>query len=91
VILVMPRVALEGDSPACVMSKYGALIGISRARAVWRFGFMPGSLLALAAGVSTIQPMWVLAFHDGHVIETYFSTWDPQLPGRFQRILKAAL
>jgi hypothetical protein len=87
----MPLVALEGDTPDRVMAVNGALLGFSRARAVWCFGFKPGTLLAGSFHVFTVRPLRALAFHDGHVIETYFGPWDAQLPSRFVNILEAVL
>ncbi len=90
VIPTMPMVALEEDRER-VMALHGALLGFSRARAVWRFGFQPGTLIAEAFHVFTITPMWALSFHNGHVIETYFGNWNALLPSRFVHILEADL
>ena len=91
VIIRMPLVSLEDDSPQHAMANCGTLLGFSRARAVWRFGFIPGTLMALAFHVATVRPMWVLAFHDGHPIETFAGAWDIRLPIKFRNTLEARL
>jgi hypothetical protein len=91
VIIRMPLVSLEDDSPERAMATCGILIGLGRARAVWRFGFIPGTLLALAFHVATVRPLWVLALHDGRPLETISGAWDIRLPIKFRNTLEAGL
>ncbi len=91
VIIQMPQVSLEDDSPQRAMATYGILLGFNHVRAVWRFGFIPGTLLATAFHIATVRPLWVLALHDGHPIETACGAWDMRLPIKFRNTLEAAL
>lgn len=88
---VMPQVHLEDDAPNSIMSSYGFLLGFSRQRAVWRFGFAPGSQLSLRCQVCTLHPLWALSLHNGTVIETFIGLWTDSPPSRFQNILGASL
>jgi len=96
----MPMVVLEGDSAEHAMANHGLLAGFSDRRAVWRFGFVPGSQLARVFGVAAEFPTWVLTFHGGTVIGTSLGSWargiEPthpgsDLPARFRHILEATL
>ena len=90
-ISLMPTVILEDDAPARPMAQNGALLGFSPARAVWRFGFKPGSDIARAFGVSSRRPMYVLAMHQGRVLETLTAAWGEPVPGRLRKVLGARL
>jgi len=86
----MPQVFLDND-PDRAMSVHGLLMGFSRQRAVWRFGFPPGSLMANAFGVSALAPLWALTIHRGTVIETYTGPWAGDPPSPFKNVLVAKL
>lgn len=87
----MPSVAVDGDGAERHMAKIGSLLGFSVARAVWRFGFKPGSDIARAFGVSAPRPLYVLAMPQGRVLETLTTAWGDGVPGRFTKVLRAKL
>lgn len=89
---VMPQVHVPGDAPGWPMRLYGELMGFSRRRAVWRYGFRPESLIAMAFGISTEFPVWALAFLGGTVIETWEAPgWGALPPAKFQTIIGGTL
>jgi hypothetical protein len=91
VTAAMPHVVIEEDTPDGAMSLHGIILGFSRVRAVWRFGFEPDSMLARAFRVDTALPTWVLANHRGTVYEVFRGAWDAMLPAKFQSILRVKL
>lgn len=84
---IQPYPKVAGDSPERIMSRSGALTGLTRTRAVWRFGFLPGSPAALAYGCAYTGKgfLFVLCDKRGKVLET-FDGWGAELPDHFQRI-----
>jgi len=84
---VMPRVALEHDSPSHAMALHPELKGFSRARAVWLFGFPRGSVMAEAFRVWTDAPLWALTVHSGTVLELFTAPWDATVPVRFSNVI----
>lgn len=88
---VMPQVWMPGDTRDAVMALHGRLLGYSRQRLVWLFGFQPGTLIARAFDVSAAHALWVLSVRTGTVIETYEGPWEVKPPSRFVSILEAAL
>jgi len=86
----MPSVWLEVDHERD-MAAHGLLVGFSRARAVWRFGFPAGSALARAFGIEAAAPRFVLTLHNGSVIETFDGAWGADPPSRMKNILEASL
>lgn len=87
---IKPSLLIEGDSSNRIMSRSGELIGLSKTRAVWRYGFLPDSDAHKAYGVSTPEFYWAIAKHNGDVLET-FTGYAFQLPDRFKAILNARL
>ncbi|MGH7186575.1 MAG: hypothetical protein ACREIB_09915 [Pseudomonadota bacterium] len=97
----MPRVVVEGDTAARVMACHGQLLGFGRARAVWRFGFVPGGSLARAFRAAAEQPLWALSVHSGTVLEVFAGSWErawplvdlagSDLPVRFRNTLAVRL
>lgn len=86
-----PRVAIPGDRPDGIMARDGHLVGISRARAVWRFGYLSCSAAAVAFGAHTRDGFtWVLATHGGTVLAEYVGN-TMHLPERFRRVIEAPL
>lgn len=67
------------------------LLGVSLRRVVWRFGFRPGTVQALATGVWTPVPVWVLAVYSGTVLRLYRGLWVDQPPAQFMNVLVADL
>jgi hypothetical protein len=73
------------------MARDGHLVGVSRARVVWRFGYLSCSAPAIAFGTDTRDGfMWVLATHRGKVLAEYAGK-PTHLPERFRRVLRAPL
>lgn len=86
---IMPLVAVDDDPyPRCPMARNGVLVGFSLARTLWRFGFVPGSDLAQAFGVSASRPLWVLCMVSGRPLETALLRWGDQPPARFIHVLE---
>jgi hypothetical protein len=90
----MPLVILEGDNENQVgttrpflMARNGTLMGMSRGRAVWRFGMLPNSEAALAYGFHSEDFTWVLSERQsGKVI----SSWQGpaiRMPDEFRSTL----
>jgi hypothetical protein len=86
-ILTMPVVALEAD-PARIQSSRGVILGHAGQRAVWRFGFEPGSFEAERFRVWTLRPMWTLAMYQGTVLDAIIGPWGMVLPIRFARVIR---
>lgn len=75
-----PNVKVPGDKDD-VQARHAWLIGVTRERCLWRFGFEPGSADAKAFGVSLDAPkIYVLAGVDGKIIETFGSKSLAGLP-----------
>lgn len=91
VIPTRPNIIVSNDSPRRVMAHSPELLGVSLRRVVWRFGFQPGSPQALACGVWTTIPVWVLAVYSGTVLQVYRGSWADQPPAQFTNVLTAAL
>ncbi len=86
-----PRTEVPGDRPDGIMARDGHLVAISRARAVWRFGYLSCSAAAVAFGASAKDGFkWVLATHEGKVLAE-FSGRTAHLPPRFRRVFHAPL
>jgi hypothetical protein len=73
------------------MARHGVLLGFSTARALWRFGFVPGSDMAQVFMAYTDRPLWVLAMHSGRPLETILLTWNDPPPARFLHVVEARL
>lgn len=86
-----PDVVVSGDSPARVMAHTPELLGVSLRRVLWRFGFQPGRLLAMATGVWTTSPVWVMAVYGGTVLDLYRGGWSDQPPAQFLNVMAARL
>jgi hypothetical protein len=85
----VPKVELEGDVNG-IMARSGHIIGVSRTRVVWRFGFMPHSDNALAHGAAVDKFLWVIATPSGRTLAT-FEGFYHELPDRFRKICKSKL
>lgn len=88
---IRPDIVVPNDSPRRVMAASPELLGVSLRRVVWRFGFRPGGPQALACGVFTSTPVWVLGMYSGTVLELYRGSWMDQPPARFVNVLLAVL
>ena len=72
------------------MTRGAQLMGFSRTRAVWLFGFMPGSPEARAYGIDTgIEGFcFVLADHRGEIVDV-FNGVAFEMPEAFRRTIDA--
>ena len=87
---VAPYIKIEGDSPNNIMARSATLTGLSKTSAVWHYGFAAQSDAAKAYGVHG-GPVWVLATHNGRVLERLDGVWACELPERYKRIINAKL
>jgi hypothetical protein len=86
-----PRVQVPGDRHDGIMARDGHLVGVSRTRAVWRFGYLSCSAPAIAFGTDTRDGFkWALTTHQGKVLAEYDGK-PAQLPERFRRVILAQL
>lgn len=90
---IMPSVELEGDNKDIkspyyrIMARYGNLVGWSRSRVVWRFGFLRDSDFHKAFGVYKDVFLWVMSSFCGeHIMET-FEGFACELPDNFKNII----
>jgi hypothetical protein len=85
-----PNVTVPGDSRDRIMARSGELVGRTKTKVVWRFGFLPESDAARAYGVSTSSFLWVKASPNGRAFESYkgFAT---DLPQTFQSVIDGEL
>lgn len=83
---IKPSILIENDKNR-IMSRSGELVGLSKTRAVWRYGFLPESDAALAYGVSVPVFVWIIAKYNGDVLNEYHG-YAFELPKRYKDILK---
>jgi hypothetical protein len=83
---VQPDINIPGDSSDKIMARSGDVIGITKSRVLWRFGFLPGSDSARAYGVSTPEFVWVKATWDGKALES-FRGFGTDLPKTFRNVI----
>jgi hypothetical protein len=87
----MPHVKVPNDTKDKIMARSGELVGFSKTRAVWRFGFMDGSEDARVYGSHVPEGYrWALTNVVGKPLE-WFDGYAYELPKRFQKIIKAKL
>jgi hypothetical protein len=87
---IKPACKIEGDSPSRIMERSGELTGLSKTRAVWRFGFLPDSDHARAYGVQTDSFVWIISDHAGNVLDS-FNGYAIELPARYKSIIDSKL
>ena len=91
-IVVQPKVYLDSDTRDCAQARHGLLVAFGRARSVWCFGFAMGSGLALAFNTYSELALWVLAVHQGTVLQTFHGPFEsPDLPAQFCNVMRAEL
>lgn len=88
-----PYPDVPGDNNEHLMSRDGSLVGFDRYHAVWRFGYMPGSVHAEAHGISIEQDsmqhgfLWVLTtVRTSRIVDTYRG-FALNLPENFRTVI----
>lgn len=87
---IMPKVTIQGDRHDCIMARFPRIVGLSKSRIVWLFGFMEGSDIAKLTGVSADAFAFVLTDFRGKILAKY-EGFGASLPKRFVRILNKPL
>lgn len=80
--------SIDGDSKDRIMARSGEIVGFSKTRVVWRFGFMPDSDMARAFNASCDSFTWVIAGYNGRIFDT-FKGYGLNLPERFKKIIES--
>lgn len=83
---IRPHVTVTNDSENRIMARSGSIVGFSKSRVVWQFGFLPYSDNAEAFGVSTDGFLWIISTYNGKVLDT-FQGYALSLPERFKNII----
>ena len=84
--ILKPDVKMKGDREDRIMSRSGNVVGITKSRAVWRFGFLPDSDLAKAFEVHTEEFLWILADMNGKVLSEHHG-FGINLPEIFRNVI----
>ena len=82
----MPSIRIKEDRGDRIMARSGYIIGVTKSRAVWRFGFLPYSDSAKAFGVHTEEFLWILADMNGKVLSEHHG-FGINLPERFRNVI----
>lgn len=85
---VKPIADVPGDDEGRIMGRAGNIIGYSKTRIVWRYGFLKDSPFAKATGVNVSgnRFRFVLAKPNGDILET-FDGVAINMPKRFKAII----
>jgi len=86
----MPYIKIKGDRNDRIMARSGNVVGITKSRIVWRFGFLPYSDSAKAFGVQVDEFHWVLADKAGNVLMQHHGI-GRQLPQEFHDVVEGKL
>lgn len=87
---IIPSVEMGEDREDRIMARSGNLVGVTKSRAVWRFGFLPDSDLAKAFGVHINEFFWILAEKDGKVLASH-TGFGKDLPERFHEVIEGKI
>lgn len=79
---------IPGDSPNYIMGRSGELVGFNNRKAVWRYGFLTGSEMAEAFNVHTSAFIWIIADHDGEIIDRLNNVLAIELPQEWRNIIE---
>ena len=85
---IKPYVTVTNDSKDRIMSRSGQIVGFTKTRVVWQFGFLPDSDMAKAFNVSVDGFLWVIADYTGKVLELTGYCYALDLPKRYKNIIK---
>jgi hypothetical protein len=85
-----PHVTVPGDSEDRIMARSGQCLGMSKDRAVWRFGFSPRSERAFQTGtfIEGYGFLWVLATRKLGVVKDTFRGYAVELPESYRKVLR---
>lgn len=87
----MPNIAGEcNDYMWGIAARFGVIVGYSRSRVVWRFGFLPDSTLSRAFGRYDTEFTFALATPRGKILATHRG-FALNLPRRFINVINADL
>jgi len=86
----MPSIRIKEDRGDRIMARSGYIIGVTKSRAVWRFGFLPDSDSAKAFGVHVNEFFWILADKDGKALASH-TGFGRELPKRFHEVIEGKL
>lgn len=81
----MPVVSMP-DSKDNIMARDGSLVGFTRRKAVWRFGYLPESAHAKAHRIHVTQFMWVMSTWSGKELGRWWG-YALALPPEFKAVL----
>ena len=87
---IQPYPEISGDSADSIMARSGDVVGFSRSRVVWRFGFLPRSSLARAFNVDTGDRgfLFLLTTNAGRCLAEFWG-FSSELPKRFRNIISS--
>lgn len=86
----MPSVKIKGDRSDRIMARSGNIVGLTKSRVVWRFGFLSDSDSAKAFGVHVKDFQWVLTDKAGNVLSEHHG-FGTNLPDRFNEVIEGKL
>lgn len=87
---IKPSVDVANDNQNRIMARSGQIVGFTKTRIVWRFGFLPESDMAKAFGVAVDGFLWVIADYQGHIKEMTGYCMAIDLPKRYHALIKSA-
>lgn len=83
---IMPAPKIDGDNKRQIMARTGILIGISKSRALWRFGFLAFSEESIVHNVSVEEFHWYISTPLGKLL-AHFKGMACDSPKRFQVLI----
>ena len=86
----MPTITIEGDFDNRIMARSGQIVGYTKNRIVWLFGFCYHSEQAKAHGCASTTLAWVLTTPNGNTLAR-FDGFAMDLPQRFRRVIDGKL
>ena len=87
---IRPDIRIKEDREDRIMARSGNIVGVTKSRAVWRFGFLPDSDSAQAFGVSVDEFFWILADKDGKALASH-TGFGRELPKRFHEVIEGKI
>ena len=87
---IRPDIRIKEDREDRIMARSGNIVGVTKSRAVWKFGFLPDSDSAEAFEVSVDEFLWILADKDGKALASH-TGFGRELPKRFNEVIEGKL